>query len=180
MKQYINLLFNYEGENENEGDVGSPYIFLPLYDGDRGSRNEVDRINRTEFINRRPFCASDFSVEGITLLISNSGLVPSDLIMIDYQVVYCTAPQHQATDGFTISHAFDQPRDPLDSYQTIDFVPPNGSISKRIKFVDLSFPIPLANVYFRAKVSTVWHPITPIDEWNFAKDVTVIEAHLRL
>ncbi|MBD1362856.1 hypothetical protein IDJ77_03455 [Mucilaginibacter sp. ZT4R22] len=166
------------GEN---GEVGNPYLFLPLYDGDIGVR--YDRTTKSEFITRKPFAVSDFTQNGLNLTIANSGLVPSDLVMIEYQIVYCTAPGHNAQDGFipgqsyTI-HAGEVTSNEIDSYQTIDFVPAKNTVIKQIKFPNIGYGV--YNMYFRAKVSTVWHKSVPMEEWDFATDVTVIEAHLRV
>lgn len=168
------------GEN---GEIGSPYLYLPLYDGDNGKRD--DRINKPEFINRKPYAISNFTTKGLRLTIANSGLVPSDLVMIEYQIVYCTAIGHNAQDGFipgqvATIHAGEETSNEIDSYQTIDFVPPKGVIFKDIKFPPKNYLPYISNIYFRAKVSTVWHESIPMELWDFANDVTVVEAHLRV
>ena len=172
-EQTIHLGIKGDGDN---GDVGSAYVYLPLYEGDAGSPKS--RTGKVEFTTRRPKCASDFSTDGISLLIANSGLVPSDLVMIEYQLVYCTYSGHQAGDGFTISHAGEIVSAPFDSYLSIDYVPAKSAILKRIQFKPQ--PYPLANLYFRARVSTIWSPDMPMDKWDFAKDPAVTEVHLRL
>lgn len=169
------------GEN---GEVGSPYIYLPLFDGDNGKR--YDRVTKSEFINKKPFAVSNFSPSGLNITIVNSGLVPSDLIMIEYQVVYCTAQGHTPPDGFVLGqsttiHAGEETSNEIDSYQTIDFVPAQKAIIKEIKFQQIPYYIDMVyNIYFRAKVSTVWHESIEMKDWDFANDVTVVEAHLRL
>jgi hypothetical protein len=165
------------------GEIGSPYIYLPLFDGDNGNRFE--RTTKNEFINRKPFAVSNFSPKGLRLTIANSGLVPSDLVMIEYQIVYCTAQGHSAQNGFiqgqsTTVHAGEVTSNEIDSYQTIDFVPAQDAIIKNIRFPDFSYIGSVYNIYFRAKVSTIWHENIPMKDWNFANDVTVVEAHLRV
>lgn len=168
------------GEN---GDVGSPYLYLPLYDGDNGKK--YDRTSKVEFINRKPLAISNFTPNSLRLNIANSGLVPSDLVMIEYQIVYCTANLHGSQNGFipgqaTTIHAGDLTSNEVDSYLTIDFVPAQGAIFKDIKFASVYYIDEVFNIYFRAKVSTVWHESIPMKDWDFANDVTVVEAHLRL
>ena len=169
-----------DGEN---GEVGSPYLFLPLYDGDKGNR--YSRINRVEFISRKPFGVKNFTPNGLSLIVGNSGLVPSDLIMIEYQIVYCTSSLHNTQDGFiagqsTTIHAGEIISNEMDSYQTIDFVPAQGTILKDIRFPSVNYLEYVYNMFFRAKISTVWHQSIPMKDWNFANDVTVVEAHLRV
>lgn len=169
------------GEN---GEVGSPYLYLPLYDGDTGKRH--DRTTKSEFINRKPFAVNNFTQNGLKLTIANSGLVPSDLIMIEYQVVYCTAQGHAPQDGFVLGqpvtiHAGEETSNEIDSYQTIDFVPAQKAIIKEIKFQQTPYYINwVYNIYFRAKISTIWSESVEMKDWDFANDVTVVEAHLRL
>ena len=168
------------GEN---GEVGSPYLYLPLYNGDIGNR--YDRINKIEFIKRKPIAVSNFTQTGLRLTIANSGLVPSDLVMIEYQVVYCTASGHKDEDGFiqgqsTTIHFDEETSKEIDSYVTIDFVPAQDVIIKEIRFQPIEYIDWVYNIYFRAKVSTVWHESVDMKDWDFANDVTVVEAYLRL
>ena len=168
------------GEN---GEIGSPYLYLPLYNGDIGKR--YDRTNRNEFIKRKPLAVSNFTENGLRLTIANSGLVPSDLVMIEYQIVYCTADGHRDEDGFVLGqpttiHYDEETSKEIDSFMTIDFVPAQNVIIKEIKFLPMRDIEWVYNIYFRAKVSTVWHETVEMKDWDFANDVTVVEAHLRL
>lgn len=175
---YLN---NCQGENP----IGCPYIYLPLYFGDKGAADIFDRNSRDEYNYKKPFAVQNFTPNGLSLIVANSGLVPSDLIMIEYQVVYCTANGHNFSDGFIAGqtntiHAGEQTSNEIDSYQTIDFVPAQESIEKEIIFKQIPYIDWVYNIYFRAKVSTVWHESIEMKDWNFANDVTVVEAHLRL
>jgi len=180
MPDNINLN-NCQGENP----IGCPHIYLPLYVGDKGVADIVDRQSRNEYIIKKPFAVQDFTPTGLSLIVTNSGLVPSDLIMIEYQVVYCTSNGHGILDGFIVGqtttiHAGEQISNEVEEYQTIDFIPHNDSKKKAINFAPIEYIDSVYNIYFRAKVSTVWHKNIPMKDWNFANDVTVVEAHLRV
>jgi hypothetical protein len=156
-------------------DKGSPFVFFKLYETDVG--HIAGRTVQKNFQIRTPSCV-DMSLTEVVLLISNSGLVISDLVVLEYQFVYCVDAKHGPTDGFTISHAGEAIRKPFEDYFSLDVVPAGGSVTKHI-------PVPtwtgkLANLYFRVRASTIWSPKVPMDKWDFANEPSVTEAHLRI
>jgi hypothetical protein len=170
---YVGEGINVEpGEN---GDVG-PWIFLPLYNYDVG-----DPRNRTippEYSNRQPACASQFTRDGITITIQNSGVVISDPVILQYQLRYCVETTHGVATGFATAHAGEAASKLEEAYLTLDVVPPGQSILKKLFFP--AWPGYLANLYFRARVSTIWSPPLPPDNWDFANDPKVAEVYLRI
>jgi hypothetical protein len=152
-------------------------VFLKLYEQDLGG-DDGGREGRSEYLDRSPACVSEFTQEGLTLEISNAGHVASDLVGIEYQLVFCTYAGHTAQEGFTVSHTQEEESSDLDKLTSADFVLPRQSIFKRILFPPC--PDQLANIYFRARVSTIWARPVPRTDWNFASESSVTEAHLRI
>ena len=163
----------------DEDSDGSAVVFLPLFPGDVGQANSSVRLSKTEFQARQPLCVTDFDELGITLEIANSGQVISDVVTLEYEVVFCTAASHGALDGFTTSHASEEQSDLLAKYLSMDVVDPGSSVRHRLVFPQIGFSN-LKNVYFRARVSTLWTPSVPPDQWDFASDPSVTEAHYRV
>lgn len=164
----------------DEGEPPGPYVFLPLFADDVGSR--FGRDARVEYTSRKPACVDWSSPEELFLRVGNSGGVISDLICIEYDIVYCTASVHGPADGFTVSHAAEQASDPLEKYTTLNYVPPRGTIQIRI-----AIPAPfgnefvgVSNLYFRARATTIWASGLPRAQWDFLADPAVTEAVLRL
>lgn len=153
------------------------FLIFPLYDGDRGSAH--GRSSRTEFKTRRPLCLRSFDDNGVVCEISNLGTLPSDLIVLEHQFVFCTLPAHGAGDGFTAIHAGEVTSAPVDAIINAAYVPARSSI-------EVHFPLPrvsltgLANIYFRSRIGTLWSPAPPMRDWDFAQDPHVVEAHRRL
>ena len=175
----LNTKVHFDSE---DGEIGSPYIFLSLFDGDIGRKYPRETLN--EFKERKPFAVENFTPKGLTLNISNSGLVPSDLVMLEYQIVYCTYENHGVADGFQTGsastiHAMEV-KSPDDAYLNIDFVPALSTIPRNITFPKVSFEDDIKNIYFRARVSTIWHSPVDIKDWDFKNDVTVVEAYLKV
>lgn len=149
--------------------------YLRLYDGDVGDL--TDRPNYSQYIDRKPVCIRDFSRQGLQIEISNAGLAASDLIVLEYQLVYCSLGSHRPKDGFQISHAGEFSSAPIDLLQTLAYVPPQASIWLNIVFPDNPGDW-LRNLYFRARVMTLWAEKPPKKDWDFATDPRVTEAHL--
>lgn len=170
-----------EGSTIHIGDEdsdGAALVYLPLYVGDVGDASPTVRASKGEFLNRRPSCITDFDERGVTLWIANSGQIISDVVTLEYQVVFCTAASHGPLDGFTISHASEEHSDELAKFLTMDVIEPSAAVPRRLDFPQLGFSN-LKNVYFRARVSTLWSPSVPVELWDFATDPMVTEAHFR-
>ena len=162
---------------EGEGNVHQPYLFFPLFAGDVG--RPVGRQQRSEFVNRTPAAVTNFSTAGITLLLQNSGNVASDLVLIEFQLIYCTDPRHGALDGFTLNHAAESSFLASEATDTLDFVAAGAAVVKRINFGQP--PVShLANLYFRARVSTLWDTAVPPTAWSFGREPWVTEAYYRV
>lgn len=160
----------------DEDSDGAAFVYLQLNPQDVGDLN--GRTQRPEFINRRPICISDFDQTGLTIEISNSGETISDVVTLEYQVVFCTLASHGPQEGFTTSHASEEQSDQLEKYLSMDVIDAGGAVRRRLDFPQLGFS-GLKNVYFRARVSTLWSPSVPMDQWDFASDAAVTEAHFR-
>lgn len=162
------------GDGDKDGEVW-PFVYFKLYDYDTGSL--VDRTATNEFKLRTPSCVKDISAAGVELEVTNSGQVASDLVLIDWRVVFCTYEGHQPHEGFTVSHYKETGSDPIDSALNMDFIPAKNSKCISIKFPEA--PPELRNLYFQARVSLLWSPAMPKNEWDFATDICVTEAHRR-
>ena len=166
-------------DDPEHGGIVNAYVYLRLHSRDTGAEFGPARTDRPEFVNRKPHCVSDFTRQGLTLEISNAGEVASDVVGIDYQVIFCTYSGHTATEGFTVDHAAEVQGTALEKLASSDFVPPKSLIFKRIEFP--AFPYGgVANIYFRARVSTIWTTPVPKSQWDFRYDVALTEAHLRI
>lgn len=164
----------------NEGQPPAPFVYLPLYAGDVGQR--TGRTARVEFATRHPACVEWNDPGELILTVANSGAVISDLVCIEYDLVYCTFEGHGPADGFRMDHFADQASDPVASYAMSDLVPPQSEIKKRITVPSLfggGFN-GIANLYFRARVSTIWTSGIPRDQWDFELDSSVTEYVKRL
>ncbi len=161
----------------DEDSDGAAYVYFPLYAGDVGAPSA--RAGKQEFVSRRPRCISAFDKTGLTIEIANSGQTASDAVSLAYQIVFCTLPSHGPQDGFKVDHAGETNSAAMDKYLNVDFVDPGSSVFRRIDFPDPGFG-GLANIYFRARVSTLWSPSVPVDQWSFEDDPAVTEAHCRL
>lgn len=164
--------------DQDDGDLGTAFVYFQLTETDDGSI--ADRTNQKNFQDRTPWCAR-ISLDGVSLVITNSGDVASDLVIIDYRVVFCTLETHGPADGFTADHTQEARSDSLTRFENVTYVPPRG-ISAPINIPFPPFPAPkwLKNVYFQARVSTLWTETIPMDEWEFATDRCVTEIHLRI
>lgn len=154
-------------------DVGTPFVYFQLYDGDTGSLPGRDA--KPEFINRNPSCA-DLTPYSATLLIANSGDVASDLVIVEYKVVFCTYEGHLPQQGFSSSHAGEVESSSEEEIMNVAFVPAGGSHRVTLNFPPFPVPELLKNVYLQARVSTLWTD-TPI-VWDFATDPRVTEVHV--
>lgn len=162
------------GDGGEDGEVW-PFVYLKLYGHDLGSL--TDRTKTTEFKARKPSCVK-LSPKGAELEITNSGEVASDLVIVEWRAVFCTLSSHKADQGFTVSHYDETLSDPFDELINVDFIPAQSSKTVSINFPDA--PLGLQNVYFQARVSLLWSPSVPMDEWDFATDITVTEAHYKV
>ncbi|MFM0566502.1 hypothetical protein [Paraburkholderia sediminicola] len=159
-------------ENPIQQPQASPYLILPVTDNDSGSA--LERLSVPEFVQRRPFCVSE-SGDNLILRISNLGRVASDLVKVDYQFVLCIDPSHGVAEGFTRAHAGEfagHTDDPAGNF-FLDIVLPKSSATVAIPIPTL--PAGIANLYFRARVSTLWSKPVPRNNWDFSTDVKVTE-----
>jgi hypothetical protein len=165
------------GEGSSIGDDGgyddvSAFVYLKLYEDDEGDL--TGRTTFKEYVDREPWCV-DLNKYGAKLRITNSGKVASDLVTVEWRMAFCTASFHKPQDGFTASHALETGSSELDAFVNVDFLLPGET-----KDIDIPFPeapSELVNIYFQARVSTLWTGSIPMDQWDFAKDVAVTEAH---
>lgn len=164
------------GADDAEGGVLDSFLLFKLIEFDRGDKS--GRTSSTNFLQRTPHCVRDFSREGLVLAITNLGTLASDLIYVDYQIRYCTVAEHGPADGFMLDHAEDMIPDEMDKYLTISSVPAQDTLYYPISFDNIRGGI--RNIYFRARVTSLWEEKIPPEEWNFAEDRMVTEAHLPL
>jgi hypothetical protein len=158
-----------------------PQPFLLLQVNKSEGSNISGRQSLPEFAKREPICVewrnvvNPTDIGSISLVVTNLGQFASDAVRIHYQFVYCTYSAHSRDQGFTIDHAFEAKSDERSFF--VDFVP-----ASRSRIFLVPYPIAVAsfsglkNLYFRARVSTLWDVRVPIGKWNFATDPKVTEA----
>ncbi|MGE3978033.1 MAG: hypothetical protein AB7F94_10645 [Nitrospira sp.] len=164
--------------NFDEGDRPSPaepWVYLKLHAQDKGQA--AGRTNRSEYVKRAPHCVSNFSRNGLQIEISNAGMAASDLVVVEYELIYCSYEGHGPADGYSTIHAGEVQSTPLDRIMTAAYVPPGGSIAHYISFPEQP-GLWLRNLYFRARVVTLWEQKLPKDQWDFATDPRVTEAYI--
>ena len=162
---------------EGEGSVDA-FPYFMVYPGDVGKL--AGRTATPQFQQRRPACVTQFSTSRIVLNVSNAGLVMSDLVTLSYQIIFCTASGHRLADAWTAIHADEVESTQEEEYQSISAIPPQGAIGYGIEFDNIGMSSYLCNIYFRARVQTLWEPDLPISQWDFATDPRVTEAYLRV
>jgi len=159
---------------DNQDGEFSAYVFIPLFDGDVGKATL--RGGRAEFVDRTPKGVA-LSPSQVRVTVSNSGVVASDLITLDWRVRFCTYSGHLPTEGFTVDHA-GEAGSVADDFTRLEFLEGGRSFDF---VIDLPAPPPgLANVYFQARVSTIWSEKVSPDEWasRFETDPQITEAHI--
>ncbi|WP_250522933.1 MULTISPECIES: hypothetical protein [unclassified Caballeronia] len=158
-------------EDPTQNPVASPYLIFPVTQGDVGVA--ASRVGSREFQQREPVGVRA-DVEKLLLTVVNLGQVASDLVKIDYQFVICVDRTHQVNEGFTREHA-DEVSGHVNAFDNIfvDYVAPRGSLVVPVDIPKL--PTNIANLYFHARVSTIWSRAVPPTAWNFKDDVTVVE-----
>ncbi|MGD9738196.1 MAG: hypothetical protein AB7O56_02565 [Bauldia sp.] len=161
------------------GPLLTDYVYLRLYEADNGAPDASGRSQRPEFASRKPGCIRNFDATGTDLEIVNTGSVITELVLIEHQVIFCTLASHGPMEGFDTDHAGEFASMQQDAFASVDTIPPRGSVLKRIQFPEWNGQ-QLANIYFRARVSTLWSPDMPVEQWDFAADPTVTEYHLRV
>ncbi|MDD2178171.1 hypothetical protein OIN59_12065 [Acidovorax sp. D2M1] len=162
-----------------DNPLPQPFLLLKV-NMEEGS-DIAKRRSFPEFSKREPVClewrnvVNPASTSFISLTVTNLGQVASDAVRIHYQFVYCTYRDHARDQGFTIDHAFEAKSDEKSFF--VDFVPASSNRVFLIPYpIDTtSFP-ELKNLYFRARVSTLWEAKVPIENWDFATDPKVTEA----
>lgn len=164
------------GAVDEEGGVLDSFLLFRLSDLDMG--HAAGRTSSPNFLKRTPHCITEFTRDGLLLTVTNLGTLASDLVYIDYQLRYCTLDRHGPADGFTVAHAEDHIPDEVDKYLTVSSVPARDVLSYPIPFDNVRGSI--RNIYFRARITSLWEERLPPEQWNFATDRMVTEAHLRL
>lgn len=172
-----------EGGNiriDNDHSDGAAIVYLKLYKGDVGLASANVRSLRPEYQRRLPACVTNFSPTGLDLELSNSGRVASDLVMIDFEVVYCSFKGHGPADGFTVSHLKEDHSSAFDVLTSASFIPPLSSELHRIEFTPVDMT-GITKIYFRARLSPLMgSPIPPDRKWDFLGDAAVTECCLLL
>lgn len=162
-------------DDDNGEGSHEAFVFLRLHEQDVGHLH--DRVGRTEFVTRKPKCVS--IQDGVLFLeLFNIGNMASDLITVDYQLIYCTLPSHGVTDAFTGLHAQEIESTSIDRIASASYVEAHGFAHVRINLPPP--PLGLANIYFRARASTLWDAPSDMNTWDFATDLKVTEFHLRV
>lgn len=164
------------GAVDEEGGVLDSFLLFKLTELDMGST--FGRTSSPNFVNRTPHCVTNFTRDGLLLAVTNLGTLASDLVYIDYQVRYCTLAMHGPADGFMVDHAEDEIPDEADKYLTVSSVPARDTLYYPISFDNVRGGI--RNIYFRARVTSLWEEKLPPEQWNFAGDRMITEAHLKL
>ncbi len=155
-----------------------PQLLFKIFAGDVG--NSQERVASVEYRDRRPVCVAwdqSFPPRWLDLTISNIGDIASDLVKVDYQLVYCVAKNHGLAEGFVQNHAGEVSGSTSDDYEMISFVQGRDNLTLRIDFGAPSDFI--VNLYFRARLSTIWTTPLPKADWDFASDWRVVEATKR-
>lgn len=154
---------------------GRPFVFLQMIEDEWPYRD--DRSLSDEYRMRKPACALDFTPASVRIRIHNVGKTASDLVVLDYRIILCSAAVHGPHDGFLTEHAGEIMPLPTDLFLTAELVPPGGSI-----IVPLQWDAPpwLENIYLRARVSTLWEESIPPADWDPIVDPRVTEAYLKI
>lgn len=163
---------------DNDGSNIEPFVFFQLALDDNGST--YGRTRRPEFISRTPWCvrwAHDLS--SVKIIVSNAGYTASDLVVVDYQIIFCVFKDHGPQDGFTVTHAGETADNQFEKVISAAVVPALGTTEMEIDLSEYSVSN-LVNIYLRARVSTLFSEDLPYDQWDFASDITVTEAHIRV
>ena len=163
-------------EDSARNPIANSFLIFQIDKYIFGSYDVTYREQLHDFVHRTPFSV-DWQSNGVQIKITNTGLVASDLIKIEHQFIYCTYSNHQVDQGFSLNHAAEFDSNSRDSRTFLQFVPAGGEIS-----VDVAYPIApssianLKNLYFRARVSTLWEPIVAMNNWSFRNEKNVIES----
>lgn len=153
-----------------------PYLIFAIAEFDNGELH--DRSSQPKFLARQPWCV-EWLDEHLNLTIINLGVVASDLVQLMYQFRICVDSSHKPDEGFVLAHAGATEGNLIESSSHLDFVPAMRGIypGRLVEPIKLPvFPLNIANLYFRAKVVTLWDKMSPPATWDFANDRTVVEA----
>lgn len=156
--------------------ASQPYLYFAISEDDVGDHT-MDRGALPAFANRTPSSVIwDMDRALVDLVVSNGGLVASDLIRIDYQLRYCTYGPHLPDQGFVagINHAAEEGGSSADHVARLDFVPAGGA--SRIRIENLLTHPSILKVYLRARVRPLFSKPTDPSTWDFLHDPKVIEA----
>lgn len=163
-------------DNPDVRDLAA-HVYLRLYDDDIGDR--WGRSRYPEFVERRPKCVAEFSETGVTLEISNSGKTISDAVSIEYKLIFCSASSHGIRDGFNRKHAVEIDSNSVERFQKFTVVAPMDREPVKLKFPKFEGIELVRNIYFRARVSTLWSTSVAMEDWDFKNDPAVTEAYFR-
>ena len=164
------------GKFDDEEGEFEAHVFIPLFSGDIGRGHS--RSGRPEFVNRKPVGVVGLNASGAKVIVSNSGILASDVITLDWRVRFCTFGGHLPHEGFTHDHA-GEAQSLKSDFARLDFLDAGKSHSFDIQFPE--HPENLENVYFQARVYTLWSPNMAPDEWThrFETDPQITEAHFK-
>lgn len=150
------------------------FVYIPLFPGDVGKAHL--RGARPEFIDRKPDGVK-LAIDRAEVIVRNSGIVASDVVTLDWRVRFCTLKSHKPNEGFTVDHA-GEGLSPVGDLTRLDFIEGGGFHKFKIRFPEP--PAHLKNVYFQARVYTLWSGNIPVDKWaaDFEWDAQITEAHI--
>ncbi len=170
---------------DGDGDIGpfptdpgnhpasQPYLYFPIIPSDDGNPHAA-RTAMPGFAGRKPVSVEwKLAQNTAALHIHNGGSTASDLIRVDYEIVYCTLASHQPDQGFAVNHAGESQGSTSEDLLTTDYVLPGRSVILNVK---LSPFLGVKNIYIRARVSTLFSPRVDKANWNWATDPKVVEA----
>ncbi|MFN9358507.1 MAG: hypothetical protein ACK58T_35300 [Phycisphaerae bacterium] len=165
-----------------EGPPVGPFVYLQMSDQDLfhpplpPGGHAVRSANSIEYASRKPRCVRPNGRVSVTISISNAGRTASDLVWLDYKIIFCTYLPHLPQQGFDRQHAENMAASEIDKAATINFVPAGKTIPHEI-VLPANLNHEVCNIYLRARVSTIWTPRTDSLTWDPLSDFAVTEAH---
>lgn len=165
--------YSYDGDLTRDPRY-NPWLVCQYNSYDEG--DATFRGNSTEFLTRKPICVRPLG-NFIEITVNNLGDVGSDLVFLDYRLIYCADPTHRPEEGFSRSHFTEIDSPPFDTMLSATAVSARSPVIFRIPFIP-PVGIRIANVYLRAKARYLFgENRTTAEEWNPIAEPSVIEAH---